>query len=121
MSGGGGLGGTGRFPRIYGEGGSWGKQGFPHGSEPNASDGQSFEGLDIARARACDDVIGKLGPGRGLVPAERLAVVAHELLVERGLRPAGLVVGRRPEARGVGREGLVGEYELALTVDPELE
>ena len=35
---GGGLGGTGRFPRIYGEGGSWGKQGFPHGSEPKASD-----------------------------------------------------------------------------------
>ena len=36
--GGGGLGGTGRFPRFYGEGGSWGKQGFPHGSEPQASD-----------------------------------------------------------------------------------
>src|SRR6476619_2721901 len=35
---GGGLGGTGRFPRIYGEGGSCGKQGFPHGSVPQASD-----------------------------------------------------------------------------------
>ena len=32
------FGGTGRFPRFYGEGGSWGKQGFPHGSEPEASD-----------------------------------------------------------------------------------
>ena len=32
-------GGTGRFPRSYiQEGGSWGKHGFPHGSEPKASD-----------------------------------------------------------------------------------
>src|SRR5213083_384407 len=40
MSWGGGnqRGASGRFPRIYGEGGSWGKQGFPHGSEPKASD-----------------------------------------------------------------------------------
>ena len=29
---------SGRFPRFYGEGGSWGKQGFPDGSEPQASD-----------------------------------------------------------------------------------
>src|SRR2546423_9459462 len=29
---------SGRFPRFYGEGGSWGKQGFPDGGEPQASD-----------------------------------------------------------------------------------
>ena len=34
-----GFGGTGRFPRVYGEGGPWGKQGFRHGSEPKARDG----------------------------------------------------------------------------------
>jgi hypothetical protein len=33
------TGGTGRFHRLYiKEGGSWGKHGFPHGSEPKASD-----------------------------------------------------------------------------------
>jgi hypothetical protein len=35
------AGGTGRFHRLYSnEGGSWGKHGFPHGSEPKASDAQ---------------------------------------------------------------------------------
>ena len=68
-----------------------------------------------------DDVGGKLGAGVGLAPAERLAVVADELLVERGLGAAGLVAVGRPEARGVGGEGLVGEDEPALAVDPELE
>ena len=39
MSKGRGCGGTGRFPRIgEKEGGSWGKHGFPHGSEPKAND-----------------------------------------------------------------------------------
>src|SRR5438876_5955965 len=51
MSGGGGLGGTGRFPRFYGEGGSWGKQGFPHGSEPKVSDSHSGSGAAPAFAR----------------------------------------------------------------------
>jgi uncharacterized membrane protein YfcA len=48
MSGGGGLGGTRRFPRIYGEGGSWRKQGFPHGSEPKASDAHGWYSTRVA-------------------------------------------------------------------------
>jgi nitroreductase len=38
MSGGRGCGGTGRFPPPNEEGGSWRKHGFPHESEPKASD-----------------------------------------------------------------------------------
>ena len=34
--------GTGRFPHRIKEGGSWGKHGFPHGSEPKASDSHTF-------------------------------------------------------------------------------
>ena len=33
-----GCGGTWKFPHKAEEGGSWGKHGFPHGSEPKASD-----------------------------------------------------------------------------------
>src|SRR5207245_2368498 len=57
----------------------------------------------------------------GLVPAERRGVVAHELLVERGLAPAGFIVVGGPEARGVRCEDLVGEHELSSVVDSELE
>src|SRR5262249_19286604 len=63
----------------------------------------------------------KLRAGIGLVPSERFAVVAHELLVERRLRPAGSVFVGRPEPGRVGRERLVGEYEAAILVEPELE
>jgi hypothetical protein len=34
--------GTGRFPHCIKEGGTWGKHGFPHESEPNASDAHCF-------------------------------------------------------------------------------
>ena len=64
---------------------------------------------------------GSSGPGARLVPAERLAVVADELLVERRLWAAGRVLVGGPEARGVGRERLVSEHELTVRVDAELE
>ena len=50
--------------------------------------GEPLEGLDVASPRALDDVGGQLRAGCGLVPAERLAVVARELFVVRRLRPA---------------------------------
>ena len=80
-----------------------------------------LERLDVAGARAGDHVVGKPGPGRSLVPAERLRVVADELLVERGLRAAGLVLVGRPEARGVRREDLVSEDDRPVVGEPELE
>src|SRR5689334_16297484 len=43
---------------------------------------QALERLDIARARAGDDLGRQRRAGIGLAPAERLAIVAHELLVE---------------------------------------
>ena len=87
----------------------------------NAIPVRQLERLDVAAARARDDVVGELRAGVGLVPAERLAVVAHELLVERRLRAAGRVLVGRPEARRVGRERLVAEHEPAVVVDAELE
>ena len=44
-----------------------------------------------------DDVVGELRARGGLVPAERLAVVADVLLVERRLRPARRELAGRPE------------------------
>ena len=84
------------------------------GSRRSAIAGQALERLDVACPRAGDDVLGQLRPGRGLVPAERLAVVADELLVERRLGAAGLVLVGRPEAGRVGRERLVGEDEVPV-------
>src|ERR671922_2124946 len=58
-----------------------------------------FERLDVASSRAADDILGQ-GRARGrLVPVGRLTPVAHELLVERGLRTTRLVRVTRPEAR----------------------
>src|SRR5262249_13068202 len=83
--------------------------------------GQALERLDVTGARALDNRVRKLGAGIGLVPSQRFAVVAHELLIERLLRPAGSVLVGRPEPGRVGRERLVGEYEAAVLVEPELE
>ena len=56
--------------------------------------------------------------GRLLVPADRLEVVAHELLVEARLRPAGLIAVGRPEARRVGRQHLVDQRSSSLAAQP---
>src|SRR5207302_155473 len=82
---------------------------------------EPLERVDVACPRAGDDVVRKLRSRLGLVPAERLAVVAGVLLVERGLRAAGLVLPGGPEARRVGRERLVAENEPSLVVASELE
>src|SRR5215210_7014473 len=86
-----------------------------------AEPGQALERLRVASPRAGDDVVRKLRAGWGLVPAQRLAVVTDELLVERRLWPARDVLVRGPEAGGVRRERLVGEDESAVGVDAELE
>src|SRR2546426_682511 len=83
--------------------------------------GQPLEGLDVARAGAGDDLLRKLGPRVRLLPAGLLAEVAHELLVERGLRPGRRVAVGRPEARGVRRYRLVAEVEAAALVQARSE
>src|SRR5439155_3719235 len=67
---------------------------------------EPFECFGITRARSRDDMLRELRPGIVLVPAQRLAVIADELLVERRLRPAGRVFADRRQARGGGGEGL---------------
>src|SRR4029077_9110471 len=73
------------------------------------------------RASAGDDVVRQFRAGRRLVPTERLAVVAYELLIEGRLRLTRRELVGRPEARGVGRERLVGEHQGAVPVETELE
>src|SRR5262249_32122626 len=82
--------------------------------------GQALEGLDIARARAGDDLGRQGGAGIGLAPAQRLAIVAHELLVERRRIAARCPRISRPEARGIRRGGLVAQHQR-LAVEAELE
>src|SRR2546423_2394159 len=67
--------------------------------------GEPFEGIDVARTCACDDVLGKLRAGVALVPAEALAVVAGQLPVGRRVRSAGAggVGGAETGAGGGGR------------------
>ena len=66
---------------------------------------------------------GRSTEGRRLemLPIECVAVVTRELLVERWLRRSRPVPVRRPEARGVGRQHLVPEHEVAVVVESELE
>ena len=75
--------------------------------------GDPFVGLDVARPGALDDVVGQRRPGSRLVPRLGLQPVAHELLVEARLRPAGLVGRSIPEARRIGRQRLVDEDQLS--------
>ena len=76
--------------------------------------GDPLERLDVACARAGDDVRRQLRPGRRLVPRLRLEPVAHELLVEARLRAAGRVRRGVPEPRRVGRHHLVDQDQLAI-------
>ena len=78
-------------------------------------------GLDIPRARARDDVVGDRGRRRLLVPAACGGPVAHVLLVEARLAAADLKAVGRPVARGVGRQDLVADDQLAGGVEAELE
>ena len=60
--------------------------------------GQTPERLEIALGGGRDDVVGKRGAGRFLVPAGGLEPVTERLLVEGRLVAAGLVLLERPEA-----------------------
>src|SRR5690349_5697167 len=75
---------------------------------------QPFVGFQILRARLGDHFARQRGAGRILVPVEGLEVIADELLVEAGLALAGFIFAGGPEARGIGRQHLVDQDELAL-------
>src|SRR5579883_1739569 len=76
--------------------------------------GQAAEGLHIFCLRALDNVIRKRRRRRLLVPANGFQVVAHELLIERGLSAARLPRGAIPEARRIRRQHLVGKDRAFL-------
>src|SRR5262245_47683952 len=82
---------------------------------------QPAMGVEIFVARPLHHVVGERGYRRLLVPANRLEVVAHELLVEARLRAARTPLVGGPETRGVGRHHLVDENELLARCDAELE
>src|SRR5436190_5719169 len=78
-------------------------------------------GLRVAGPGPVHDLGRKRRRRRRLVPAGLRRPVAHVLLVEARLRPAGLVAGGRPEARGIGRQNLVGEHDRAVGAAAQLE
>src|SRR4051794_39994986 len=77
-------------------------------------------GLDVLGAGLLDHVGWQLGSGWRVVPARLVGPVAHELLVEGGLRLAWLVAVGGPEARGVRGQHLVGEDDLGAGVAAQL-
>ena len=79
---------------------------------------QPLVGFDVLGAGLLDHVVGQIRRRAVLVPTGRLQPVADELLVERGLRPPGLVIVQRPEARAVGREHFVDQDQFVVDADP---
>ncbi len=74
----------------------------------------AFVGLGVAGRRRRDHLGRQRRRGRGLVPVERVEVIAHGLLVERRWCRARLPLICRPEPRRVRREHLVGDHELPV-------
>jgi len=58
-----GCGGTGRFLHRIKEGGSWGKHGFPHGSETEASDAHPGDANAIRQDRPMEIAVSCLDDG----------------------------------------------------------
>src|SRR5437868_1968005 len=76
--------------------------------------GQAFITLYVFIAGLGDDFV-RQGRGRAvLVPAGGVEPVADELLVERWLGPAGLVLVRGPVAGAVGSQDLVGQQQFTI-------
>ena len=90
-----------------------------------AQSGNPLVSLDITGAGGIDDAFGKRGRrlGSGAVPAGLGTgqPVTDELLVETGLHLAGTVIGSRPVPRRIGGEDFVGQHQVAVGVDAELE
>src|ERR1700733_11091992 len=92
----------------------------PSSAEIELAAGEEEVSIQVLTLRFCHDVVGQRGRGRLLVPLNLLEIVADELLVEGGLRSAGLVLVGRPVAGGVGGEDLVGEDDAPRS-DAELK
>src|SRR5207249_10002940 len=74
------------------------------------------DAVDLAVAGACafDDLVREARHGRLPVPADRVEVVADELLDEARLPAAGPIAVLRPEPRAVRREDFVAESDLPV-------
>src|SRR5207253_3884843 len=81
---------------------------------------QHMISLAVLVAGVRNDIGRQRGRGRLFVPADGFQIIAHVLLVERWLRTAGLISSTGPEARGIGREHLVGQDQL-IANESELE
>ena len=81
---------------------------------------RSYASTYLARVPATTSS-GSSGPGGVWSQPGLVEPVAHVLLVERGLRAAGLPVVRGPEARRVRGQDLVAEHDLGARRGAELE
>src|SRR5450830_1336397 len=82
---------------------------------------QAFDGFKVLGLGFFDDVGRQRRRRCGLAPGQCFQVVAHELLVERRRRDAGLIGIGRPEARGVGRQHFIHQVHDAVVVEAEFE
>src|SRR4029077_20645752 len=74
---------------------------------------QALQRFTILAGGSFDDLARERRRRRRLVPGLSLQPVAHELLVEARRRCAGPIAVQRPEARGIGRQHLVHQPQLA--------
>ncbi len=79
---------------------------------PRRSGGQQFERLAIIIAGARNDLRRQVRRRGFLVPVHGFQIVAHKLLVEARRADAG-PVRPRPEARRIGRQGLIDKQQIA--------
>src|SRR5208282_6476021 len=82
--------------------------------------GYALIGFPVLLPRSGDHVRRERRGRRLFVPADALEIVAHVLLVKRGLRLARRILSRGPEARGVGSQRFIDPDEF-VSEEPELE
>jgi len=75
---------------------------------------QPLIGLQVLRLGFGDHLCRQGGCGRGLVPIERLEVIAHELFVKTWLASSRLILVGRPKPRRVRPRDLVNQDHLAI-------
>ena len=87
--------------------------------------GDAAIGIEIALAGGVDDGGGQRRRRGFAVPAAgaplSVEIVAQRLLVETGLRPAGLIGIRRPEPRTIGGHHLVDQDDAPVAIPAEFE
>ena len=87
-----------------------------HSNQP--ATGDLLERRHVAISCLHDDVVGKHRRGTVLVPRGPVQKLAHELLVEGRLGPAGNPIIRRPKPRTIRRQDFIDQNQTPLEPAP---